>query len=69
MFIRVTIINIGGEQMKFSFKKPLKAIKQGTSVYVGIPQHVREMLNIEKGDLLNIEVDGDKIIYTKVKEN
>lgn len=33
-----------------------------------IPKWVREQLNISNGDTFNIEVDGNKIIFTKVDE-
>lgn len=51
------------------FKRPVSALKVTNSVYVSIPLVVREALDIEKGTKFNVELDGDKIIYTKVKEN
>lgn len=54
--------------MKKKLSRTVKAISQGNSVYVAIPLVARELLSLEAGEKFVVELDGDKIIYTKVKE-
>ncbi|MGL5765139.1 MAG: AbrB/MazE/SpoVT family DNA-binding domain-containing protein [Sarcina sp.] len=55
--------------MKFLMSKFVTALQIRNTVYLSIPLTAREMLGLQKGDKFTVEIDGDKIIYTKVKED
>ncbi|MGL5765513.1 MAG: AbrB/MazE/SpoVT family DNA-binding domain-containing protein [Sarcina sp.] len=55
--------------MKITLKRMVSALKLTNSLYVSIPSIIRDQLEIEKGTKFEVALDGDKIIYTKVKEN
>ncbi len=47
----------------------MNVIRVGRKFEIVIPKNVRERVNIEEGDLLEVEVEENKIILKKVKYN
>ncbi len=47
----------------------MNVIRVGRKFEIVIPKNVRERVNIEEGDLLEVEVEENKIILKKVEYN
>ncbi len=47
----------------------MNLIRVGKKFEIVIPKNIREKVKIEKGDLLEVEIEGNKIILKKIEYN
>jgi len=45
----------------------MNVVRVGKKFEVVIPKKIREKIKIERGDLLEVEIEGDKIVLKKIE--